>query len=124
MQITTVSYQKTFNIGSYQSERIGVELSVEQGEDATLALDTARNLVHEYHQNNNPIPIYEDANLPERQVDKEVQPNQKLSKEEQQKLAISSCQDIKTLESYRLIVRKYDYLQPTYDETMERLGVT
>lgn len=122
MQITTVSYQKTFNIGSYQSEKIGVELSVEAGEDATIALDTARNLVHEYHQKNNPVPIYEDAELPETQVDKGVQPNEKLTKEDKQKLAISSCQDIKTLESYRLIVKRYDYLQPVYNETMERLS--
>lgn len=121
MQITTVSYQKTFNIGSYQSEKIGVELSVEAGEDATLALDTARNLVHEYHEKNNPVPIYEDAVLPETQLDKGVQPSEKLTKEEKQMLAISSCQDIKTLESYRLIVKKYDYLQPVYDETMKKL---
>lgn len=121
MHINLVTYQKVFPLGAYINEKIGVEISLEAGEDATIALDTARNLVHEYHEKNNPVPIYEDAALPETQVDKGVQPNEKLTKEDKQRLAISSCQDIKTLESYKLIVKKYDYLQPVYDETMERL---
>lgn len=57
--ISTVSYQKTFNLGMYQSERIHVELTLNEGENATEALDTARNLVEEYHRKTTPVEPYE-----------------------------------------------------------------
>lgn len=55
MHIDRIAYQKTFNIGSYQSERIGVEIVLNEGDSAKEALDTARNLVHEYHQETAPL---------------------------------------------------------------------
>ena len=55
MYIDRILYQKTFNIGSYMSEKIGVELTLNEGENAEQALDTAKSLVEEYHKKNNPI---------------------------------------------------------------------
>ena len=52
MHIQTVSYTKTFNLGNYSSEKIGVEFSLNQGESANEALDHARTLVEEYHSKN------------------------------------------------------------------------
>ena len=49
MNIKTVYYQKTFNLGNYNSERIGIEVALNEGENAEDALNTARNLVEEYH---------------------------------------------------------------------------
>jgi hypothetical protein len=37
MQITTVAYGKTFNLGHYQSERIDLTATLAEGDDATLA---------------------------------------------------------------------------------------
>jgi hypothetical protein len=53
MEIRTINYQKTFNLGNYQSERIGVEIVLEQGESANKAIDLAKQFVEECHLNNN-----------------------------------------------------------------------
>ena len=52
MHIQVINYQKTFNLGNYSSERIGVEVAINPGESAKDALDTARGLVEEYHIEN------------------------------------------------------------------------
>ena len=52
MHIQTIIYQRTFNLGNYSSEKIGVEFAINQGESATKALDIARDLVEEYHKQN------------------------------------------------------------------------
>jgi hypothetical protein len=52
MHIQTVSYTRTFNLGNYSSEKIGVEFSLNQGESANKALDIARELVEQYHAEN------------------------------------------------------------------------
>jgi hypothetical protein len=52
MHIQTVSYTRTFNLGNYSSEKIGVEFALNQGESANKALDVARELVEQYHAEN------------------------------------------------------------------------
>ena len=42
MHIQTVIYQRTFNLGNYSSEKIGVEFAINQGESATKALEIGR----------------------------------------------------------------------------------
>ena len=34
MHIQTIVYQRTFNLGNYSSEKIGVEFAINQGESA------------------------------------------------------------------------------------------
>lgn len=127
MQITTINYTKTFNLGSYQSEKIGVEISLNEGEDAKEALNTAKNLVHEYYMEGQPPQqfVTQGADNPpvkEVQVDKE--PETKLTKEERQKEMIMACTEIEGkdgLKSFAKLVASYPYLQPVYDETMQKL---
>lgn len=128
MTITTVSYQKTYNLGNYSSERIGVEVSINEGENAMEALDTAKKLCQEFHDKNNPEPfvsgetIIQPAStepIPEIKVDK------RTAKEiQEQKLIsdINSCTEIKVLESYRLIAKSNEKLQTAYDLKMEQLS--
>ena len=55
MHIQTIIYQRTFNLGNYSSEKIGVEFAINQGESANKALDIAQKIPHaqsETHQNN------------------------------------------------------------------------
>ena len=52
MHIQTIVYQRTFNLGNYSYEKIGVEFAINQGESATKALDIAREMVEEYHAEN------------------------------------------------------------------------
>lgn len=54
MRIDRINYQETFNLGNYCSQRIGVEIEINEGEDAKAALETARQLVHEFHSQTAP----------------------------------------------------------------------
>ena len=38
MHIQTIVYQRTFNLGNYSSEKIGVEFAINQGESAAFWL--------------------------------------------------------------------------------------
>jgi len=129
MNITSVSYVKLFPLGMYINEKIGVEVSLEAGEDAMLALDTARNLVHEYHEKNNPIPfagvtaIADNPTIPNVQVEKEP-PEPKLTKEEKQKKCITDTTQIEGadgLKSFALLVKNNPHLQETYDNQLKKL---
>ena len=122
MHIDRISYQKTYNLGNYSSERIGVEIELNAGEDAKNALDVAKSLVEEYHKESAalyPMPFQEEIEIPiisnatrEALYETTVVHDQTL--EEQ----IASCTDIKVLESYKFIAKKDEALQLAYDKRM------
>jgi len=119
MQINQVSYQKTFNLGNYSSERIGVEILLNEGEDAKEALNTAKALVEEYHKQTNdfPMPFHTVTNvdqpLPEIQVDRGPTLEQQ----------IRSCTELKVLKIYESMVKKDPVLQEAYNQTMKSLTI-
>lgn len=45
MKAVTVTYQRVFNLGNYESERIEITLQVEEGETAQQVLDAAKRFV-------------------------------------------------------------------------------
>ena len=64
MEFRTINYQKTFNLGNYQSERIGVEIVLEQGESANKAIDLAKQFVEECHLNNQKVQALQQEEEP------------------------------------------------------------
>jgi len=78
MQITSVTYQKTYSIGPYLTERIGVEASIDEGQDPKIVLSELKKLCDEVNEANNPHlaqPIAqppEPEKLPEIQVEKPI----------------------------------------------------
>jgi hypothetical protein len=40
MRVDRINYQKTFNLGNYTSERIGLEAQLEEGDNAEFELAT------------------------------------------------------------------------------------
>lgn len=107
MHISKVSYTKTFNLGNYSSEKIGVELELHQGESADKALDIAKELVEEYHLKNGSIS----ANA-------EIEEIKNLSPEEETELTIKSINDCKNegeLRSFYMICQKDPVLKSAYD---------
>ena len=54
MKIDRINYQKTFNLGNYTSERIGVEAEVEQGQDLMECYQILKDYVEKFHKDNNP----------------------------------------------------------------------
>ena len=130
MKIDKVSYQKTFNLGNYSSERIGVDILLNEGEDAKEALATAKQLVTEYHKENNP-QIYEEQEEgiligePFRNSTQIVQqpaaPIPKLSQEETIIRDIHTCTELKTLQAYKLIAKNNPKIQEHYTAKLSEL---
>lgn len=54
MKITTVTYQKAFNIGPFLQEKVGIEIQIDDTETAESALDLAKMIVESWHKANNP----------------------------------------------------------------------
>jgi len=54
MAITMVNYQKVYSVGPYISERIGLEASVDEGQDPKFILAELKKLADEVNQANNP----------------------------------------------------------------------
>ena len=119
MQITQISYQKTFNLGNYSSERIGAEITLNAGEDAMQAINEARKLVMENFTANNLQPEI----LPEPEIP--IIPKQKQMPIETTvdfiKRDINSCTELKVLESYRLIAAGKPELKEAYDNKLIEL---
>lgn len=51
MKATKVNYEKTFNLGNYQNEVIGIEIEIEKGETAQQAIEMAKKFVEHMHCN-------------------------------------------------------------------------
>lgn len=119
MHIDRVVYHKTFNLGMYQSERIGVEIVLNEGEDEKEALTLAKKTVEEYHQ----------ANLPPEEecrgfVVKDVPGQSQRPKDQKQALIydIDSCTELTVLESYRLLANAYPEIKEAYDQKHKKLS--
>lgn len=128
MKITKITYQKAFWIGSYLQEKIGGEISLDEGEDAMEALNTLRDFCNAAHK-----PLQEGDSvfkLPE--ISKELTtdhfeiPEPIPKTKEQQKAnilkLISTCNDKKNLESMFLISKADPELLSAYNKKMEEFA--
>lgn len=57
MNITKVTYQKAFVIGPYLQEKVGFEAEIDDAEDEKKALSTLKQIVEEWHKENNLIIV-------------------------------------------------------------------
>ena len=46
MKATKIKYEKTFNLGNFSNEVIGVEIELEEGETAKQAIESAKDYVN------------------------------------------------------------------------------
>jgi len=113
MHITTVNYQETFNLGNYCSQRIGVEVTLNEGEDAKQALETARLLVHEYHSQT--TPEQEMRGTIVRDVGEELDERPLIDQ-------INTCTDIELLGTYKLLVRGDEELNTAFRKKLIELS--
>ena len=126
-RIDRISYQKTFNIGSYQSERIGVEIELNSGEDAKEALSTAKSLVHEFYMEGIPQQIEthsvvaDNIIVPIVDIKADEPPPTKLTKEEQQRKYLTDCTTIEELNTFKLLVKNNPHLQECFDNHLNKL---
>tara|TARA_R110000868_G_C10931850_1_gene766438 strand:+ start:940 stop:1338 length:399 start_codon:yes stop_codon:yes gene_type:complete len=130
MTITTVSYTKTYNLGSYQSEKIGIELSINEGDNAMEALDEAKKLAQEFHEKNNPeppqstvvsVPFEEIAAIQPLKEDKRTV---KEKQEASMVALIKACKHLDGadgLKTYEKLAKSNPKFQSAYDETLLKL---
>ena len=119
MHIQTVNYTRTFNLGNYSSEKIGVEFSLNQGESANKALDIARELVEEYHKQNverlKILGYFHDEVI-------EVIPTQsKQTLVEKTKNFIDSCKTKEELKAWELMSKSNPELLKHYNNKLNTL---
>lgn len=133
MQIEKINYQRTFNLGNYSSERLGVDININTGENAMQALDEARKLVEEWHTKNHP-ELYQDKTpdvsiIPKNRNEdyeinkmKAVRNSAPVYKEESLEDQINSCKSPTVLKAvYEKLVKNKPELQTVYDNKLKEL---
>ena len=122
MHIQTIIYQRTFNLGNYSSEKIGVEFAINQGESANKALDIARELVEDYHKQN--VAKLKDLGyFNNEQITEEVIPTQsKKSLDEKTKEFIDACKTEEELRAWELMSKSNSELLQHYNNKLNLLN--
>ena len=121
MHIQIVSYTRTFNLGNYSSEKIGVEFAINQGESANKALDIARDLVEEYHKQN-VIRLKDLGYFYDEQNSEEVIPTQsKQTLAEKTKGFINSCKTKEELKAWELMAKSNPEILECYNAKLKTL---
>jgi hypothetical protein len=121
MHIQTIIYQRTFNLGNYSSEKIGVEFAINQGESANKALDIARELVEDYHKQN--VAKLKDLGyFNNEQITEEVIPTQsKKSLAEKTKEFIDACKTKEELRAWELMAKSNSELLEHYNNKLKTI---
>ena len=111
MKITTVSYQKTYSIGPYLTDKIGLEASLDDKESVADVLDNLRGKADEWHKAEHPH-LYQESNpepsltrFPPPLTGPAVMETIDYKKWDQFEIAIENAQ---TLEELETIVRSTD----------------
>jgi len=123
MHIQTIHYTRTFNLGNYSSEKIGVEFALNPGESADKALDNARQLVEEYHKKS--VKQIEEAGLyfeQDEPITEKVIPTQsKKTLTERTKEFINSCTTKQELKAWELMCKNNPELLEYYNNKLNNL---
>ena len=123
MHIQTINYTRTFNLGNYSSEKIGVEFALNPGESADKAFDNARQLVEEYHKKS--VKQIEEAGLYFEQdepiVEKVIPTQSKKTLTERTKEFINSCTTKQELKAWELMCKNNSELLEYYNNKLNNL---
>jgi hypothetical protein len=132
MHIQTVNYTRTFNLGNYSSEKIGVEFSLNAGDSANKALDHARELVEQYHAENvkRQKELYEDpaeslyriiGGFGAPNKDEVIPTQSKQTLAEKTKSFIDSCKTKEELKAWELMSKSNPELLEHYNNKLNTL---
>ena len=105
----------------YRRKKIGVGITLKEGEKMDDAINEAEQFIKEYIQKNTITPQHfhiEEKYIPESQL-----PTITYSEPREQTLEeqIRSCTDKKVLESYKFIAKKDPILQKAYNDTFSTI---
>jgi hypothetical protein len=119
MHIQTVNYTRTFNLGNYSSEKIGVEFSLNQGESANKALDIARDLVEEYHKQN--VARLKELDFFYDRKEEVIETQSKQTLFEKTKSFIDLCKTKEELKAWELMSKSNPELLEHYNNKLNTL---
>lgn len=125
MHIQTVSYTRTFNLGNYSSEKIGVEFALNQGESANKALDIARELVEQYHTENvkrlKEVSEFLGVSYDNTTYEEVIPTQSKKTLAEKTKDFIDSCKTKEELKAWELMSKNNPELLEHYNNKLKTL---
>lgn len=97
MTLTNISYQRVYPLGSYSTERIGLEATLDEGENPQTALEHLKTMVEELHQETlKSLPTDDFRGTHVRDVVEEP-----VDKIQSWKTVISMCTSITALERFK-----------------------
>ena len=97
MKLSQISYQRVYPLGSYSTERIGLEATLDEGENPQTALEHLKTMVEELHQETlKSLPTDDFRGTHVRSVVEEP-----IDKIESWKTVISMCTSITALERFK-----------------------
>jgi hypothetical protein len=123
MKVTKVTYEQLFPTGQFANQRLKAEVQVDDSESPLAAFGLAKKIVNDaFNAMNLPHTItvdYDGANQP-------VDTVKEINIAEERKVGdiergILSCTDLKTLESYKLIVKARPEFKEVYDKKLKEL---
>ena len=138
MQITTVSYNRTYPTAQYANEKIGMEASIGENESPEESIKILKELCDHIHKQNNPHLYQEqdtqytfDTNNGEIKVSKDfweekptqLTENQPLTQEQKIHNLITQSISLPELKQWELLSNnnKYPSLKPAYQEKLKEL---
>jgi len=126
MTLTNISYQRVYPLGSYSTERIGLEATLDEGENPQTALEHLKTMVEELHQETlKSLPTDDFRGTHVRDVVEE-NPSIKAIREEMlacTKISETNAKGVEIgLMAYAGAASKYPELNETYLSMLEKLG--
>ena len=119
MQLEKVNYQKVFAAAAYQNEKIGLEASIDKGEDPLEVLAELKSIAEKFHKENNP-GLYIQTN-PEPSTGTPLLIQEPRTAVPLIIQDIGTCTSIKTLETYKFIAKSNPEIQAAYDSKYNEL---
>jgi hypothetical protein len=117
MNIISVNYNRTYSIGPFLNEKIGVEATIEEGDNPIEVLKSLKELADSFNKIAN--PHLEESQPPEPIVLPIAQIEKPIGKSMVEQ--IMSCDSMKVLESYKLLVKNNDEWKAAYDSKYNQL---
>jgi len=126
MIVDRISYKKIFPLGSYTTEHIGLEASLDEGENPETALSNLKTMVEELHQETLKSLSTDDFRGTHVRDVVEENPSIKAIREEMlacTKISETNAKGVEIgLMAYAGAASKYPELNETYLSMLEKLG--
>jgi hypothetical protein len=118
MKLSQISYQRVYPLGSYSTERIGLEATLDEGENPETALSHLKILVEELHQETlKSLPTDDFRGTHVRNVVEEPQDKIERTMIEE----MEACSSYPEIQSFRFTIKDADE-QAVYDRKLNELS--